>query len=145
MQSFTTQTIFPNQMDYNNTSYLKQARPCLFGYSKWKINKSLTLKALHSEHVIMICLLDLHSVLEVQSRWICQCFLSMLNPEARIKTRDVCCLWIASLGQRLLLFCEVRLHSCIQSMNIVYALLNSVYLLQSADYCWLCFPLFCWK
>ncbi len=135
MQSFTTQTIFPNQMDYNNTSYLKQARPCLFGYSKWKINKSLTLKALHSEHVIMICLLDLHSVLEVQSRWICQCFLSMLNPEARIKTamcvvcellvlvRDCCC------------FVRSDSIPVFRAWNILYALLNSVYLLQSADYC----------
>lgn len=57
---------------------------------------------------------------------------------------DACCLLIARLAQSLLPFCEV--HSHIHSMeHFVYVLLNSVYLLQSADYCWLCFPLFCWK
>ncbi len=60
------------------------------------------------------------------------------------KDGDVRCLWIASLGQNLLPFCEV--HSRIHSVeHFVYVLLNYVYLLQSADYCWLCFPLFFWK
>jgi len=54
------------------------------------------------------------------------------------------CLMIARLARVVTFLWGPFLYSY-GTLCVCRLLLNSVYLTQSADYCWLCFPLFCWK